>query len=31
MNIEVPEFVMLVAGIAVLVFIGIHWRRRNRN
>lgn len=31
MNIEIPEFVLLVAGIAVVVFIGIHWRRRNRN
>ena len=31
MSIEIPEFVLLVAGIAVFVFMGIHWRRRNRN
>jgi LPXTG-motif cell wall-anchored protein len=29
-SIEIPEFVLLVAGIAVVVFIGMHWRRRRR-
>jgi len=29
-NIDLPEFVLLVAGIAVIVFLGIHWRRRHR-
>jgi LPXTG-motif cell wall-anchored protein len=29
-SIEIPEFVLLVAGLAVVVLIGIHWRRRRR-